>query len=49
MKPISYEKAGPGVRAVFDDIKTTRKIADVNNFWKYLAKSRGCFPMSGRA
>jgi len=37
MKPISYEKAGPEVRAVFDDIKTTRKIEDVNNFWKYLA------------
>jgi AhpD family alkylhydroperoxidase len=22
---------------VFDDIKATRKVADVNNFWKYLA------------
>src|SRR6185295_5768586 len=37
MKPISYEKAGTEVRAVFDDIKATRKIEDVNNFWKYLA------------
>jgi alkylhydroperoxidase family enzyme len=25
------------VRAVFDDIKTRRKVQDVNNFWKYLA------------
>lgn len=37
MQPISYEKASPEVRAVFDDIKATRKVADVNNFWKYLA------------
>jgi AhpD family alkylhydroperoxidase len=25
------------VQAVFDDIKTTRKVEEVNNFWKYLA------------
>ena len=37
MQPISYETASPDVRAVFDDIKATRKVADVNNFWKYLA------------
>jgi AhpD family alkylhydroperoxidase len=37
MKPISYDAAGPQIRAVFDDIKATRKIDDVNNFWKYLA------------
>lgn len=37
MQPISYEKASPEVRAVFDDIKATRNVADVNNFWKYLA------------
>ena len=37
MQPISYENASAEVRAVFDDIKTTRKVADVNNFWKYLA------------
>src|SRR3954466_5115633 len=36
-KPIEYADASPAVRAVFDDIKTTRKVADVNNFWKYLA------------
>jgi AhpD family alkylhydroperoxidase len=37
MKPITYKKAGKRVQAVFDDIKTTRKVEDVNNFWKYLA------------
>jgi len=37
MKPIEYRDATPEVRAVFDDIKTTRKVDDVNNFWKYQA------------
>lgn len=37
MQPITYENASADVRAVFDDIKATRKVADVNNFWKYLA------------
>ena len=36
-KPINYADAAPAVRAVFDDIKATRKVDDVNNFWKYLA------------
>ena len=36
-QPISYADASPRVRAVFDDIKATRKVDDVNNFWKYLA------------
>ncbi len=36
-KPIEYEDASPEVRAVFDDIKASRNVADVNNFWKYLA------------
>ena len=35
--PIEYTDAAPDVRAVFDDIKTTRNLRDVNNFWKYLA------------
>ena len=35
--PIEYADAGPEVRAVFDDIMTTRGLKDVNNFWKYLA------------
>lgn len=36
-KPIEYREASPEVRAVFDDIKKTRQVEDVNNFWKYLA------------
>jgi AhpD family alkylhydroperoxidase len=34
---IEYADAAPEVRAVFDDIKATRDVADVNNFWKALA------------
>ena len=37
-KPIDYADASPAVRAVFDDIKKTRNVPDVNNFWKYLAR-----------
>jgi AhpD family alkylhydroperoxidase len=37
MKPIDYADASPQVREVFDDIKRTRNVPDVNNFWKYLA------------
>jgi AhpD family alkylhydroperoxidase len=36
-KPVEYTDAPPQVRAVFDDIKQSRKVDDVNNFWKYLA------------
>jgi AhpD family alkylhydroperoxidase len=36
-KPIEYAGASPQVRAVFDDIRRSRKVDDVNNFWKYLA------------
>jgi len=34
---IEYEDACPEVRAVYDDIMTTRKIDWINNFWKALA------------
>jgi AhpD family alkylhydroperoxidase len=34
---IEYEAASPEVRAVYDDIRATRKTDDVNNFWKALA------------
>lgn len=37
MKPIDYDGAADAIKAVFDDIKATRQVADVNNFWKYLA------------
>jgi AhpD family alkylhydroperoxidase len=36
-KAVEYAEASAEVRAVFDDIKRTRKVDDVNNFWKYLA------------
>ena len=34
---IEYENTSPEVKAVFDDIKRTRNVPDVNNFWKALA------------
>lgn len=37
-KPISYDEASPEARAVIDDIKRTRNVQDVNDFWKYLAR-----------
>jgi AhpD family alkylhydroperoxidase len=37
-QPIEYAEAGAEVRAVFDDIKHARNVADVNNFWKYLGR-----------
>jgi AhpD family alkylhydroperoxidase len=36
-QPVEYAAASPQVRAVFDDIMQSRKVDDVNNFWKYLA------------
>ena len=36
--PIDYESASAQVQAVFDDIKRSRNVPDVNNFWKYLAR-----------
>lgn len=34
---IEYDEASPEVRAVYDDIKRTRNVPDVNYFWKYIA------------
>ena len=34
---IEYEQASPAVRAVYDDIRATRKTEFINNFWKALA------------
>jgi AhpD family alkylhydroperoxidase len=34
---IEYADASDEVRAVYDDIKRTRNVPDVNNFWKALA------------
>src|SRR3974377_59208 len=36
--PIEYRDACAEVRAVFDDIKRTRQVEDVNNFWKCLPR-----------
>lgn len=35
--PIEYAEASPEVREVYDDIKATRKVDWVNNYWKMLA------------
>jgi AhpD family alkylhydroperoxidase len=34
---IEYAEASPEVRAIYDDIMTTRKTNWINNFWKALA------------
>ena len=34
---VEYENASPEVRAVYDDIRATRKTDYINNFWKVLA------------
>lgn len=34
---IEYTDASPEVRAVYDDIMTTRQTDSINNFWKALA------------
>lgn len=34
---IEYDQASPEVRAVYDDIKTTRNTEYVNNFWRAIA------------
>lgn len=34
---IEYEDASPEVRSVYDDIKATRKVDWINNFWKVMA------------
>ena len=38
-KPILENQASGKVKEVFDEIKSTRKITEVPNFWKYIANS----------
>ena len=38
---IEYDEASPEVRAVYDDIMTTRRTDWVNNFWKAIAHDPG--------
>ncbi len=37
VKGVEYADATPEVKAVYDDIMATRKVASINNFWKILA------------
>jgi len=37
MRPTNEAEAKPDVQVVFDDIKATRNVPSVNNFWKVLA------------
>jgi len=37
-KLIEYEDASEEVRAIYDDIRATRKTEYINNFWKALAQ-----------
>lgn len=37
VRHMECSEADPEVRAVFDDIRRARNVADVNNFWKALA------------
>ena len=37
VKGVEYADAAPEVKAVYDDIMVTRKVASINNFWKILA------------
>ena len=37
VKLVSDPEADPRVKAVFDDIRVTRKTDFINNFWRYLA------------
>ena len=36
-RPVHYSDAAQEVEAVYDDIKSTRGVDDVNNFWKHIA------------
>ena len=47
--PVEYAEASPEVRAVFDDIKATRNVEDVNNFWKYVANDPGLLKRTWQA
>jgi AhpD family alkylhydroperoxidase len=37
VKPSAKAEENPRVKAVFDDIRATRKTDFINNFWRYLA------------
>lgn len=37
VRPVEYEEAGPEVRAVYDDIRATRRVDRIPNFWRTIA------------
>jgi AhpD family alkylhydroperoxidase len=37
LKPVADPEADPRVKAVYDDIRATRKTDFINNLWRYLA------------
>jgi AhpD family alkylhydroperoxidase len=41
VRPVEYEEAGPEVRAVYDDIRKSRGIVKIPNFWRTLASHPG--------
>ena len=49
MKPVDPRTASAEVKAVFEDIKATRKIKSINNFWRYLAHEPLYSSTPGRA
>jgi len=46
---VEYADAGPEVRAVYDDIMTTRNTDWINNFWKALAHDPPVCAARGKA
>jgi hypothetical protein len=46
---IEYGEASAEVRAVYDDIMTTRRTDWINNFWKALANDPPTLRRTGRA
>ena len=45
---IEYDDASPEVRAVYDDIRATRKTDWINNFWKALAHDPATLSAPGK-
>lgn len=41
VRPVEYEEAGPEVRAVYDEIRKSRGVARIPNFWRTIASHPG--------
>lgn len=46
--PLADPEADPRVKAVFDDIRETRKSDFINNMWRYLAFDPALLEKPGR-